>query len=48
MKVIKYILLAMIPFFAGTAFAQKIRIQTETMQQMLHQRQQQKEQQPWL
>ena len=28
MKVIKYILLAMIPFFAGTAFAQKIRIQT--------------------
>ena len=26
MKVIKYILLAMIPFFAGTAFAQKIRI----------------------
>lgn len=28
MKVIRYILLAMIPFFAGTAFAQKIRIQT--------------------
>ena len=28
MKGIKYILLAMIPFFAGTAFAQKIRIQT--------------------
>lgn len=28
MKVIKYILLALIPFFAGTAFAQKIRIQT--------------------
>lgn len=28
MKVIKYILLAMILFFAGTAFAQKIRIQT--------------------
>ncbi len=28
MKVIKYILLAMIPFFAGTSFAQKIRIQT--------------------
>ena len=28
MKVIIYILLAMIPFFAGTAFAQKIRIQT--------------------
>ena len=28
MKVIKYILLAMIPFFTGTAFAQKIRIQT--------------------
>ena len=28
MKVIKYILLAMIPFFAGTALAQKIRIQT--------------------
>lgn len=28
MKVVKYILLAMIPFFAGTAYAQKIRIQT--------------------
>ena len=28
MKVIRYILLAMIPFFAGTAFAQKISIQT--------------------
>ena len=28
MKVVRYILLAMIPFFAGTAFAQKIRIQT--------------------
>lgn len=28
MKVIKYILLAMIPFFAGTTYAQKIRIQT--------------------
>ena len=28
MKVIRYILLALIPFFAGTAFAQKIRIQT--------------------
>ena len=28
MKVIRYILLAMIPFFAGTAFAQKIIIQT--------------------
>ena len=28
MKVIRYILLAMIPFFAGTASAQKIRIQT--------------------
>lgn len=28
MKVIRYILLAMIPFFAGTAYAQKIRIQT--------------------
>ncbi len=28
MKVIRYILLALIPFFAGTAYAQKIRIQT--------------------